>query len=256
MTSRSAGWESDQEQLDRLRAENQALRAELVRAQELATMGTMAAMVAHEFNNILTPIISYAQLAQHNPAYAEKAIARAADGGHRASTICQAPLGLAADAPRAQEPVKLADLLRDTFDAMARDPHKDLIELVIRVPENLTLTTRRVELQHVLLNLILNARSAVLKRSGGRKLEISAQKRKNAVQIQVSDNGGGIPPELQSKIFDAFFTTKTDAGSGGRGFGLGLAFCGRVLASLNGKISVRSELGKGTTFTVALPAAA
>jgi len=256
MTSRSSGWESHEEQLERLRAENQALRAELVRAQELATVGTMAAMVAHEFNNILTPIISYAQLAQNNPAYAEKAIARAADGGHRASTICQALLGMAADTPRVQELVKLADLLRSTFDAMARDPHKDLIELVLHVPETLTLSTRRVELQHVLLNLILNARSAVLKRPCGRKIQISAQKRKNAVQIHVSDNGGGIPPELQTKIFDAFFTTKTDNPTGTRGYGLGLAFCGRVIASLDGKISVHSELGKGTTFTIELPVAA
>ena len=70
-------------------AEVEALREQLHRAQRLAAVGTMTAMVAHEFNNILTPIINYAQMARTNPKLTDKAIAKAADGGQRASSICQ-----------------------------------------------------------------------------------------------------------------------------------------------------------------------
>ncbi len=75
-----------------LQAQVDALRGELRRAQRLAAVGTMTAMVAHEFNNILTPIINYAQLAKNNPKMVPKAIARASEGGLRATEICKAIL--------------------------------------------------------------------------------------------------------------------------------------------------------------------
>lgn len=214
MTLSAHGLETHPDQLERLLAENEALRAELLRAQQLANMGTMAAMVAHEINNVLTPMISYAQLAQSDPSFAAKALARAADGGHRAAAICQSLLGLTADCPRPCEQVRLAGLVRDTLDAMARDPRKDLIELVVEIDENLALSTRRVELQHVLLNLLLNARAAVLKNPVGRTVRIAARvlsadgRAEPAIEIQVADNGPGIDPALTARIFEPFFTTR------------------------------------------------
>ncbi len=288
MTLSAHGLETHPDQLERLLAENEALRAELLRAQQLANMGTMAAMVAHEINNVLTPMISYAQLAQSDPSFAAKALARAADGGHRAAAICQSLLGLTADCPRPCEQVRLAGLVRDTLDAMARDPQKDLIELVVEIDENLALSTRRVELQHVLLNLLLNARAAVLKNPVGRTVRIAARalsadgRAEPAIEIQVADNGPGIDPALTARIFEPFFTTRglctcaerrtqdkpapaanasgqwksdTTSESEGtsRGYGLGLAFCHRVVTGLGGTITLDSQLGQGTTFTITLP---
>jgi len=290
MTLSAHGLETHPDQLERLLAENEALRAELLRAQQLANMGTMAAMVAHEINNVLTPMISYAQLAQSDPSFAAKALARAADGGHRAAAICQSLLGLTADCPRPCEKVRLAGLVRDTLDAMARDPRKDLIELVVEIDEDLALSTRRVELQHVLLNLVLNARAAVLKNPIGRTVRIAARvlsadgPAEPAIEIQVADNGPGIDPALMARIFEPFFTTrgrctcaegqtkgkpapaasasgqwKSDTSSEGegstRGYGLGLAFCHRVVTGLGGTITLDSQLGQGTTFTIVLPQA-
>lgn len=241
------------EQLERLRREVDALRQQLRRAQRLATVGTMTAMVAHEFNNILTPIINYAQLAQSNPALSGKAIARAADGGRRASHICQAILGISRqdEAPRE---AGLRELIDETLAAMARDPKKDGIELVVQVPANLALCTRRVEFQQVLLNLLINARRAVLDKAPPRRIEILGAKKAGRVALQVADTGVGIPPENLDKIFQPFFTTQQSPDKNSRGHGLGLAICKDIVTSLGGEITVRSKLGKGSTFTVLLPA--
>jgi signal transduction histidine kinase len=250
--------ESHKEQLERLRGQVDALRAQLQQAQRLATVGTMAAMVAHEFNNILTPIVNYAQLARQNPSFATKAIDRAADGGKRATTIANAILGLARgeDSPQPVD-VNLAELIEQTLAAMARDPRRDGIELVVQAPQDLLIRTRRVELQQVLLNLLINAKAAVLGKSGLRRIELAAQRDGSDVVIRVADNGVGIPQENLPRIFQPFFSTKKAATNDGQdGSGLGLAICKQIVVSLGGDISVASEIGQGAAFTVRLPAEA
>jgi signal transduction histidine kinase len=237
------------EQLERLSAEVAALRAQLRQAQRLAAVGTMTAMVAHEFNNILTPIISYAQLAKRNPALQAKAIDRAADGGQRATEICRAILGMArpTDTPRR---VTLLQLVQDTLAAMAREPQKDGIELVLDVPQDIAVAARTTELQQVLLNLIINARWAVLAKPQPRRIGISARRDKRCVTIEVADTGVGINPADVQRIFEPFYTTK-----GAEGSGLGLALCREIVTSMRGQIDVRSQPGQGATFTIRLPAA-
>jgi len=245
---------SHREQLDKLRAEVEVLREQLRCAQRLATVGTMTAMVAHEFNNILTPIINYAQLARKNPAMVPKAIARAEDGGQRASHICKAILGMTREQAGPVGQVNLAELISETLAAMARDPGKDGIDLVLQAPGDLNIRTRRVELQQVLLNLIINARTAVLPKPPPRRIEIRAARAGRRVVIRVSDNGIGIPPENLDRIFQPFFSTKRPAEGDSGGHGLGLAICRDIAGSLGGTISVVSAVGKGTTFTLTVPA--
>jgi len=252
--AKKTGSRSHQQQLRRLRAEVDALRHQLKEAQRLAAVGTMAAMVAHEFNNILTPMINYAQLAKENPALTEKALSRVADGGQRASSICNALLGFVGSTPAEPEWVDLERLVLDTLSAMARDPQRDGIEVAYRSQQPVKLRTVRVELQQVLLNLLLNARAAVLAKQGGRRIEISATCEENLVRISVTDNGTGIPKENLKKIFQPFFTTKPTRGSNG-GSGLGLAICTEIVEKLGGSLSVTSTEGVGTTFTIELPIA-
>ena len=244
--------ESQQEKLERLQAEVEALREQLNAARRLATVGTMTAMVSHELNNILTPIINYAQLARSNPALVDKAIDRAAEGGQRASSICKAILGISSTQQNQEMTEQnLSELLAQALEAMARDPRKDSITLNINVPGDLTLRTNRAELQQVLLNLIINARSAVLSSSGPRTIDVAASRRDGWVNITVRDNGVGIAPEHLDRIFKPFFTTKN--GDGNSGYGLGLAFCHHAVTSMGGEILVESKVGTGTTFTVRLP---
>lgn len=239
----------------RLQAENQALREQLRHAQRLATVGTMTAMIVHEFNNILTPIINYAQLAEGgDPEMMRKAVARAADGGQRASDICSALLRML----RAEEgelvEAELLEIVQDSLLAMGRDLAKDGIALDLSVPPALRLTTRPAELKQVLVNLVLNARSAVLKRGHGGSVAIAARKRGKRVVLTVADTGCGIEPEHMAKLFQPFFTTKTGEQHEEKGNGLGLAICREIVTDMGGQITVESAPGEGTTFTITLPA--
>jgi two-component system NtrC family sensor kinase len=212
----------------------------------------MAAMVAHEFNNILTPVVSYAELAQRNPRLTAKAIAKAADGGKRATAICDAILHMThGRAPEAVE-TPLADLVAETLTVMGRDPAKDRIDLRVDAPGGQTATVPRVELQQALLNLILNARQAVLDRRPPRRIEISARRHDGRVVLRVRDNGAGIAPEDRQHIFEPFYTTRAGGREGGSG--LGLAICQQIVQAANGSIHVTSTPGKGSTFIISLPA--
>jgi len=100
-------------------------------------------------------------------------------------------------------------------------------------------------LQQVFLNLLINARDAM---PGGGTITVATSLTGFHVAIRVSDNGSGIPKEVQEKIFKPFFSTKGDKGTG-----LGLAICSKIVAQHKGEIKVESEVGKGTTFTIFLP---
>ncbi len=246
-------WASHSERIEQLAAENEALRRQLLHSQRLAALGTMSAMVAHEFNNILTPIISYAQMAQRNPSMTEKALGRASDGGLRATDICRAILGLAREENPEPTRVNLCQLFTDTLLAIGRDPKRDAIEIILRAPADLSIVTRKVELQQVLINLLLNARSAVLAKNGSRRIEISAIVAGKEVAISVSDNGVGIDRDNLKRIFEPFFTTKKSPEGSSGGHGLGLAICRDIVLSLSGEISVDSTPANGATFNILLP---
>ena len=242
-----------QQQVAKLNAEVLELRRLLRQAQRMASVGTMTAMIAHEFNNILTPIINYAQMAQTNPALTDKAITRAADGGLRAAEICSAILGMTHNAPAKLETVSLRVLLKEMIVAMGRDFSKDRIELVVDIPYDLHLKTRKVELQQVLLNLLINARTAVMQKRTTRRIKVHASEEAEIVTIGVTDTGMGITPGNIKQIFDPFFTTKDDADAEGKGHGLGLALCREIVESLGGDISAHSGRNEGATFIIHLP---
>jgi signal transduction histidine kinase len=237
----------------RLRDENRALRNQLRHCQRMASLGTMAAMVAHEFNNILTPMMNYAQLARENPALVDKALHKAVDGSQRAAVICQAILGFSRnDVPPGTE-VNISSLVAETLQAMGRDLRKDGIELTYRGPADLSVMTRKVELQQVLLNLVLNARTAVLDREGPRRIEIGAERCADGLVLRVADTGVGIAPEHLKRIFDPHFTTRKGEDGQAAGHGLGLYICREIVKSMDGSITVTSQPGAGATFTVCLP---
>ncbi|MCK4275015.1 MAG: HAMP domain-containing histidine kinase [Phycisphaerae bacterium] len=246
--------QSHREELAKLEMEVEALRQQLRHTQRLATLGTMTAMVAHEFNNILTPMINYAQLARSNPALVDKAIMRAADDGLRATEICGAILGLTDGSRAAPTEVNLDQLVRRTVAAMGRDPRKDGIEMPIDIPANLVIRIRRIELQQVVLNLIMNARSAVIDKAPPRLVRVWARRKRKRLVLRVSDNGGGIAAKHLSKIFEPFFTTKQGGNGSTDGRGLGLAICRQIVAALGGRIEVESTPGQGAAFTVSVPA--
>lgn len=235
--------------LSKLREEVRSLQAQLRHSQRLATVGTMTAMVAHEFNNLLTPMLNYARLAQDgDQAIRDKAVRYTLEGSSRVTAICRALLDLSSGQSQPAQRVEMSALVEQALQAMARDPAKDGITLIRNIPARLKLTTRPVELMQVLLNLLLNARHAAIAKGRGQCIEIAAARRDGKILLRIRDTGVGIPRQNLARIFDPFFTTR-----GENGRGLGLAICRQIARELGGQITVRSQLGKGSVFTVALP---
>jgi signal transduction histidine kinase len=243
--------QSATEDLRAMREENLRLRRQLQHCQQLASLGTMAAMVAHEFNNILTPIVNYAHLAQSNPKMVTKALQRTSTGGQRAADICRALLDLTQTPTEASETIDVEAMIRETLLAMARPPERDGIELILDVPDGLNVPGRRIKLQQVLLNLLLNARSAVLGRPAPRSIHIRAERDASAFRLLVQDNGEGIEADHLERIFEPFFSTKPRGRQ--EGSGLGLAICRDILRSMGGDIHASSTPGRGATFCITLP---
>jgi two-component system, NtrC family, sensor kinase len=237
--------------------ENRALKSQNTQLQALANLGSATCMIAHEINNLLTPLANYAALAVQNPEdkkLAEKALDKTVRNCLRASRIMQSMLAMANGQKQERETVFVKALVEEVFTCLCRDFSKDRITVETRIDDKLQVGCVLVQLQQVLMNLILNARDAML--PGGGKLRVSAATDGDHVDITVSDSGTGISAENLKNIFRPFFTTKTGkdrpAGSNS-GSGVGLAFCRRIVDAHGGEITVQSQPGQGSTFTVRLP---
>ncbi len=242
--------------LEEQQQQNDTLKLQVGQLQALANVGTATYMIVHEINNLLTPVANYAALALDNPddkALTEKALRRAVRNCERASKIMESMLALVSGETQAKKDTKLIVLVEDVFTCLCRDFAKDGITVEIRIPEDLTIWAVPVQIQQVLMNLILNAREAMLPRGG--VLTVRAQDTTDMVQIEVCDTGCGIEQADLKKIFELFFTTKVEKKlpSQNSGFGLGLAFCKKVIDAHKGCISVESEPAEGTTFKITLP---
>lgn len=237
------------------RQRNDRLRNEIGQMQALANIGLVSAMIAHEMNNILTPLGTYAELALQNPddpALIRKTLKKTMRNSERATQILESMLAMARGRMQPKQQHRLVDLVEEIFACIARDFKKDGIRVCKDIDPDLTVWAEGVCLQQVFMNLILNAREAMLQ--GGGTLTIQAAETTEQIRIDFQDTGSGIAPEHLEQVFNPFFTTKVQGQSASRnGAGLGLAFCRRVLEEHNGIIQVVSEPGRGTTFTLGLP---
>jgi signal transduction histidine kinase len=236
--------------------ESKDLRSQNVQLQALANLGSATSMIAHEINNLLTPLANYAALAALNPDDKElvaKALNKTVSGCHQASKVMLSMLAMANGQVQKQEPAGLRAMVEQVFNCLCRDFKKDRITVEITVPETLTVVCVPVQIQQIFMNLILNAREAML--PGGGTLKIAAAEEGQDIHLTVSDTGKGIAPENIASIFKPFFTTKIRRGDAVAcsGSGVGLAFCKRIVDAHQGEISVTSQLGQGTTFHVRLP---
>jgi signal transduction histidine kinase len=236
--------------------ENIALKSQLSQAQHLANMGTISYMIAHEINNLLTPLRSYAAVALENPEdndFIEKALQKTLQNCERASKIMESMLTVANGQTQKKENARLLTLVEEIFTCLCRDFAKDGITVETRISEELTVWCVPVQIQQVLMNLILNARDAML--PGGGFLGITATDKNDAVEIEVTDTGEGIAPGDMKNIFNSFFTTKTNKCTSPpySGAGLGLAFCQKIIAEHEGSIAVESNPAQGSKFKITLP---
>jgi two-component system NtrC family sensor kinase len=244
-----------QSALDGLENRFRDLEIQITALQRLASLGTVSAMIAHEFNNLLTPIISYSQYAlqKDDPALLRTAVEKSLKSAQRLTSFSEKILGLAADQSMGAVSTSLRPLIDDALACLVRDLSKDSITLTVDVPDDLMIHVHPASLQQVIFNLVLNARQAMLDRPG--RLTLSARKADDrSIELDISDTGCGIKASDLPKLFEPFYSTKRHAPREDRGgVGLGLHICKRLMTEQHGDIRVSSRPGAGTTFTLVIP---
>ncbi|MGD9645766.1 MAG: sensor histidine kinase [Pirellulales bacterium] len=240
-----------------LESQIQALQEQLARAQRLAAVGELASTTTHEFNNVLMTIINYAKLGmRHQDAPTrDRAFEKILAAGTRAARITNTILGMARNRSDDFEPTDLAQLVDDALLLLERELSKYRVSVERQFHDVPLALVRGNQIQQVLVNLLVNARQAMP--DGGRVIiKLLNDEANQMVDLVVRDTGKGIAPDVLRRIFDPFFSTKVGPDASGKGgTGLGLSACREIIEAHRGRIRVESTVGKGTAFTLKLPAA-
>ena len=237
----------------------ESMLVEIEHTSKLASIGRLAAGVAHEINNPLAIISAKTGLIMdllelsEDFKYKEKIASEihgTSNAVDRCKVITHRLLGFARRMDVTLESIDVNALMKEVLGFLDKEALYRGIHVDLNLGESLpVIESDRGQLQQIFLNLINNAMDAIDKDG---KITISTKLRdQNSIKIDVIDNGKGIPQEIISHIFEPFFTTK-DSGEK-RGTGLGLFITYGIIKKLNGQISVRSRVGVGTTFTIILP---
>jgi two-component system NtrC family sensor kinase len=235
------------------------LKGQLFNAAKLASVGEMAAGVAHEINNPLAIIYEEAGVLRDslNPAYGreltrEELVERLdaiSASAMRGRTITRKLLAFARQHDPNPELLDVNELVEHVLAMKDTEFSVSNIEVTRDYQQELpSIHASRNQLEQVLLNLLNNARDAL---DGAGKLQVRTSADERFVRIDVEDNGCGMSPEQMEKVFFPFYTTKAV----GKGTGLGLSISYGIVKTHGGKIEVSSKVGVGTTFTVVLPSA-
>ncbi|MFH7321484.1 PAS domain-containing protein [Desulfurivibrio sp. D14AmB] len=241
--------------------EEKARHAETMRAGQLASIGELAAGVAHEINNPINGIINYAQILWDQGGRGDEdqdILARIIAEGERIAEIVRNLLFFARQQDDKSEMVNLQMVVADAVALIEHQLLNDGITLTVRVPADLpSIKANHRQLQQVFLNLLSNARYALNQRyagkDSGKTLEISGEvvalEGREFVRLTFTDQGVGILPELIDSIFAPFFSTKKP----GEGTGLGLSISHGLIKNFHGFMRVKSEPGRYTSMVVDLP---
>jgi PAS domain S-box-containing protein len=239
------------------------LREQLIRAQKMEAIGTLAGGIAHDFNNILSAILGYTELAYHSTderSPLRSHLIQVLQAGDRARQLVSQILAFSRHTEHEQMPVQVSMVIKEVMQLLRAS-----LPSTLTIHQRITAKNEMVmgdptQVHQVLLNLCTNAAHAM--RGGEGTLDVSLTAEQAApvatdeqsgaqqnLRLTVSDTGHGIEPELIERIFEPYFTTKEQ----GEGTGLGLAVVHGIVKSHGGEIIVDSKVGEGTTFHVLLP---
>jgi PAS domain S-box-containing protein len=235
-------------------SEREALLQQLTRSERMASVGLLAAGVAHEINNplayVLTNLSHVLDRWSGDPQH-RRVLQQALEGAVRVRDIVRDLRTFSRDDGRPGEMVLDVHPVLDAAIQIAHYEVQQRAELVTAYQRVPTVVASEARLGQVVLNLLINAAQAIPAHSGEGRIVLATSAEGSDVIIEVRDNGAGIAAEHLPQIFDPFFTTKPL----GQGTGLGLSICYNLVDAMKGSIHVESDAGRGTTVRVRLPAA-
>jgi PAS domain S-box-containing protein len=248
--------------------ENEKLNRKMLETQKLESLGVLAGGIAHDFNNLLTVILGNVSLSRIEPgisAEEKTRLATIATAAKRAADLCRQLLAYAGKGAFVIERLDLNRVAQETARLLELSVHTCTLEFKL-APGLPAIEADPSQIQQIIMNLVLNAAEAIGARPGGIRVATAAVTLADGdlpdvlpagthpvgafVRLEISDDGGGMTPEVRRRIFDPFFTTKF------AGRGLGLAAVLGIVRSHGGALTVQSEAGRGSVFRVYLPAAA
>jgi PAS domain S-box-containing protein len=244
--------------------EKKKIESQLLRAQRMESIGTLAGGIAHDLNNVLTPIMLSLEMLKEKlkDERSQRLLTILEENSKRGASLIKQVLSFSRGMEGERKPLQASHVITE-IGKIAKETFQKNIEIRTDIQKDLfTISGDATQLHQVIMNLCVNARDAM---QDGGILRISAEnffvdenyeqmhteaKVGSYIEIAISDNGVGIPPNILDRIFEPFFTTKEF----GKGTGLGLSTTLAIVKSHGGFIKVNSEPGKGTTFRVYLPA--
>jgi two-component system NtrC family sensor kinase len=232
----------------------------LIQGDRMASLGQLAASVAHEINNPIQGVLTFSMLMQRMISEGripegrveefERYLRMISDETARVGRIVSDLLSFSRRSKPQSAPADLNSIIEHTVSLLAHRLELGSVELALELdPALARIPCDKSQIQQVLINLVMNAAEAMP--AGGRvTVRTGAAEEPGLARLEVTDTGTGIPDEILSRIFDPFTSTKEE----GKGVGLGLAVVYGIVAAHGGVIDVKTETGRGTTFTVTLPA--
>jgi PAS domain S-box-containing protein len=247
-------------------AEKELLQSQLVQAQKMEAIGTLAGGIAHDFNNILGAMLGYAEMVREDsPAGSllAKDLDQILSAGNRAKALVKQILAFSRQAEETILPLQPAILIKETIKLLRAS-----LPTTIEIKQDVDMDCHPIladptQIDQIVMNLCTNAFHA-MEENGG-TLSISLKKRSleatdlanqptmlpgHFMHLSVKDTGAGIKPEMQAKVFDPYFTTKET----GKGTGMGLAITHGIVKRSGGFITLKSQVGTGTVFDIFIPA--
>ncbi len=232
---------------------------QLIQSAKLATLGEMATSVAHELNQPLNVIRMAAgnvlrkiEKGKADPVYCKEKLDRIASQTERAAAIIDHMRAFGRKADKKPSELDLSETMRKALDLMGEQLRLAEIDVSLDLTEDCPpVMGHPVQMEQVILNLLTNARDAVMANGTEKKIALAVAGNDDGVRITVTDSGGGIPPNALEHLFEPFFTTKEV----GKGTGLGLSVSYGIIDDMGGTIEAGNFNG-GAKFTITLPAAA
>jgi two-component system, NtrC family, sensor kinase len=232
--------------------EGREMQERLYLTDRLASLGEMAAGIAHELNNPLTGVVALSQLLLEAgvPPEIKDDLEAISSEGQRAASVVKNLLSFARSHTLSAQPVEINAVISQVLNLRAYEHRVNNIEVVTHFAPNLPeIVADRFQMQQVFLNIVLNAEQAMIDSKGRGSLTVTTELSGDIIRIAFADNGPGIPADIINRIFDPFFTTKEV----GKGTGLGLSICYGIVTKQGGRIFAQSQPGQGATFIIELP---